>query len=238
MSGPSTWHQGLQAVLHRRGLHLTRYQSTIHGRRAKLLRHAGVDVLLDVGANRGQYAAERRRHGYRGRLVSFEPLAAPFAELERLAQADPTWVAHRVAVGDRDGTVDIRVSQDDIYSSVLPVTSAAVAADARSATASVETVPMRTLDGLSGGLEGTLGVKVDVQGFESHVVDGATETLRRAVYLEMELSLVPVYDGQVLVAEQLARLGSLGYTLAATENLFPDRTSGRALQLNGIFLRG
>jgi hypothetical protein len=56
-----------------------------------MLNHARVDLLLDVGANVGQYAMRRIETGYSGRIVSFEPLSGPRAALEKEAAGHPNW---------------------------------------------------------------------------------------------------------------------------------------------------
>ena len=82
-----------------------------------------VGVVLDVGANAGQYGSVLREWGYAGRIVSFEPQAEAHRLLTKRAAADPTWrVAPPMALGDRDGEVEIEVSAESDMSSILPQT--------------------------------------------------------------------------------------------------------------------
>src|SRR4051812_12414371 len=76
----------------------------------KQLQARAVDVVLDVGANSGQYAIGLRQSGFQGRIVSFEPLAAPFAALTGNAEKDPLWDCHKYALGDTEGTVSVNVA--------------------------------------------------------------------------------------------------------------------------------
>src|SRR5215471_13906702 len=68
----------------------------------QMLTHLGISVVFDVGAHVGQYATRLRNIGYRGRIVSFEPQAAAFAELSEKAMLDPQWEVIRLALGDRE----------------------------------------------------------------------------------------------------------------------------------------
>ena len=87
--------------------------------REELLCTRGVSVVLDVGANSGQYGAMLRALGFTGRLVSLEPVADAYAELERRAGADGAWDAVRVAASDVDGEITLNVTGDSRSSSVL-----------------------------------------------------------------------------------------------------------------------
>jgi hypothetical protein len=55
------------------------------------LRSRNVDLVIDVGANVGQYAASLRKAAHAGWIVSFEPVAAAYEELAALANKDPLW---------------------------------------------------------------------------------------------------------------------------------------------------
>ena len=106
------------------GVDLVRFRSVRHafGRRARLMTTLGVDLVIDVGANRGQFGLEIRRGGYAGRIVSIEPLAAPYEQLSRLASRDERWVAIRSAVGPRGGSATMHVAANDgASSSFLPM---------------------------------------------------------------------------------------------------------------------
>ncbi|KAN17365.1 FkbM family methyltransferase, partial [Mycobacterium tuberculosis 2229BH] len=88
----------------------------------KQLKSRRVDVVFDVGANSGQYAAGLRRAAYKGRIVSFEPLSGPFTILESKASTDPLWDCRQHALGDSDGTVTINIAGNaGQSSSVLPM---------------------------------------------------------------------------------------------------------------------
>src|SRR5271155_5120319 len=111
-------------IARRAGLVVSRYHSEPAWKRqfVRQLESHQVDVILDVGANSGQYATGLRRAAFKGRIVSFEPLSGPFSLLERKASKDPLWVCRQCALGDFDGTISINVAGNaGASSSVLPM---------------------------------------------------------------------------------------------------------------------
>jgi FkbM family methyltransferase len=69
-----------------------------------LLAHYQINLILDVGANDGQFAREMRELGYNGRIASFEPMASCIATLQKLAEADPLWSVHPFGLGREAGS--------------------------------------------------------------------------------------------------------------------------------------
>lgn len=103
--------QQIHRLLRKSGYDIIKFSPTSHplARRGKLLETYGIDLVLDVGANTGQYGKELRDRGYEGRIVSFEPLSSAYKELEATARADGLWHTVNVALGDaqEDGTINI-----------------------------------------------------------------------------------------------------------------------------------
>ena len=88
----------------------------------------------------------------------------------------------------------------------------------------------------TGGKENIL-LKIDTQGFEWQVLDGAEETLSKCQGVLCELSLVPLYEGQRLWLEVIERLNSMGFTLWTIQSGFIDSQNGRTLQVDAMFFR-
>ena len=205
------------------------------------LQKFGVDLVFDVGANTGQFSESLRSYGFNGTIVSFEPLACAHAKLIENAARDPKWHVHpRIALGDTEGTVDINVAGNLFSSSILPMLERHRAAAAESAYVGVESAPISRLDAIA---EPYLReakapfLKIDTQGFEQHVLDGAAGILPRLRGVLCELSLVPLYEGQPLWMEMLARLEADGFTLWAIQPGFTDFRDGRTLQFDAIWFR-
>jgi FkbM family methyltransferase len=197
-----------------------------------------VRTVLDVGANRGQFGTELRRCRFTGRLISVEPLSEPFAALSAIAAADGNWHVERAAVAAEPGSVTVNVSKNSASSSILPILERSVHAAPQTQYVSTEQVDATTVDELVARHEldpGTTLLKIDVQGFESAVLDGAAKTLSQFGGVRLEMSLVPLYDGEALMPEMTARLNDAGFDLWFVEPGFSEPDTHRLLQLDGVF---
>jgi FkbM family methyltransferase len=198
-----------------------------------------INVVLDVGANSGQFAQWIRGIGYKGRIVSYEPLTAAHHKLMEISAQDSQWtVAPKMALGSTSGEIRIHISGNSASSSVLPMLALHKKAAPYSAYLDAETVPLKRLDDvcpLSKDLRPLL--KVDVQGYESAVLNGASRVLERCQAIIIEMSLVPLYDGQLLALELWAFLDRLGFQACHFNPGFRDPQSRRMLQMDGIFVR-
>ena len=238
MSAKSWVWEHTKTTLRKRGIEVSGSRWSIRQRRQRMLSHYGIDVLLDVGANIGQYATEVREAGFPGVIHSYEPLSGPFRELTAACRKDPRWHAHQVAVGDSTGSITINISEATKFSSARPIAERARTESPDAAYVGSEVAALDTIDNLVADVDATnLGLKIDVQGFEGSVLDGGEKTLARTRFLEMELSPQPVYEGQMLMLEALQRLDRLGFVLSCTENIYPVPYTGRSWQFNGIFIR-
>jgi len=205
------------------------------------LRKFEIDLVLDVGANKGQFASEIRHYGYAGRIVSFEPLSQAHGELLQSSAGDSMWEPYpRCALGDHNGEVEINVAGNSESSSILPMLESHRSAAPESAYEGKEIVPIKTLDAVAGQyLKDARApfLKIDTQGFEWQVLDGARESLPHIKGILVELSLVPLYGGQHLWREVIDRLEADGFTLWAFKPVFSDQSQGRTLQVDGVFYR-
>ena len=193
------------------------------GHLRSLLRLHCIDLVIDVGANRGQFALDVRRAGYTGEIISFEPLRAHQAQLTHLAEMDGRWKIVPCGLGSSNTEVDLNVYQDDTFSSVL-----AVNASARRnfgqlvALEHVERIAVRRLDEVCAELaiatSRKIFLKTDTQGYDAAVLAGATHTLRQTLAVLTEAAVAPLYDGASRLDDINSLLMTLGFERAG---LFP-----------------
>lgn len=200
-----------------------------------------IDLVLDVGANRGQFASGIRQGGYSGKIVSFEPLTIAHAKLTKISATDQLWeVYHRCAIGDHDSEVTINVAGNSASSSILPMLESLISAAPHTAYVGQETTSLLRLDSIDPKYFSEYKnpfLKIDTQGFEWQVLDGALNSLPYVKGLLLELTLTPLYSGQHLWEDFLVRLKDEGFTLWALQPGFTDSLNGRTYQVDGIFFR-
>jgi FkbM family methyltransferase len=201
-----------------------------------------INLILDVGANVGQFGRELRQHiGFTGRIVSFEPMRSAYAALRKAAAGDRLWeIAPRTAVGAQSGTVTLNIAGNSASSSVLTMMASHVDAAPESRFVGTEVVPLEPLDALATGYftgDSVGFLKIDTQGYESEVLRGATKTLSRVAGVQLELSLIPLYQGQELMPKLVERLQDMGFDLWAVAPAFVEPRTGRLLQVDATFVR-
>ncbi len=208
-------------------------------RRQKTFETAGVTVLLDVGANEGQFAALVRERGFTGRIASVEPVPEAYEALVRARAGDASWTGVHAALGAQAGTLPMTVTTDTRCSSLLPVGAIAgyipVAAPART----IE-VPVERLDALWGGLVRTgdvVALKIDTQGYEVRVLDGLGDRLAEVAVLEVELALLPLYEGGSSLEALLPRLTAAGFGVVSLDDGHVDPATGQVLDVDVLMRR-
>lgn len=210
-------------------------------RLVNLLERRRIDLVVDGGANAGQHARLLRAAGWRGPILSIEPIPELHARLRRLAAADPAWrIGPRVALGARAGHALLEVSAESDMSSLLPRSARLERLSPGSAVTrriEVEVARLDELPELAHGPERRLFVKLDLQGSEAAALDGLEGLLPRVEGLQLELALVPLYVGETDFRAMIDRLAGLGYAPWLFLPGYVDPRSGRELQMDGVFFR-
>ena len=185
---------------------------------ADLLKRLHIDCVLDVGANRGQFAERLRMMGYPGHIFSFEPMPVEFALLEQAAANDPRWHCYNSALGRTEETKPFNVvgiGEATVYSSFLAPREGAAMPSVGAEVA----MTIKVLDTLFPEIEAKAGpgaryfLKLDTQGFDLEVCAGAVATLPRMLGVQSEISVQPLYEGQPGYIESLSFYQNLGFAL-------------------------
>lgn len=197
-----------------------------------LLAALEIDCVLDVGANRGQFAESLRGIGYEGRIVSFEPVPRAFAELVKAMAGDPLWSGHEFALGSEPGTAQIHVPDETSGSSFHDLVEDLHFETQEVAVARLDAV----FPTLGLGAAPRVFLKMDTQGFDLEVFKGASGCLDAVLALQSELSVVPLYVGMPNYLEALGVYEDAGFSLYNL-SLVDRISTGRILEMNCVMER-
>jgi FkbM family methyltransferase len=197
-----------------------------------------IRTVLDVGAHDGEFAATIRKVLPEATVHSFEPLPDIFQRLRSRNRGDRRFHAWNLAIGDQTGSFTMHVKNFPATSSLLPAGSLGKHFP-HLTTINTQPVTVTTLDTWSQevALHDGLLLKADVQGFEGHVLRGASRLLERSPVLLLEVSFEPLYAGQPLFEEIASWLAERGYRLQGMVEPIADPRTGRQLQSNAVFRR-
>jgi FkbM family methyltransferase len=206
----------------------------------ELIDRCAVDAVLDVGANRGQFRHFLRRSvGYRGLILSFEPVRACIEALRPQVARDPRWFLYEFALGRRDETRTLHVSKDSRCSSFLDATPETYGVPL--AQAHDEEVSLRSLESVLPEIRKAHRferpyLKLDTQGYDLEVVHGAGRALQEFVALQTEMSFLPIYEGMPDYSTSLAEITGRGFDVS---NFYPAARdeAGRSIEMDCLLIR-
>jgi FkbM family methyltransferase len=199
-----------------------------------------IDVILDVGANTGQFYKDIRKLLPTPVIYSFEPLPDCFAELKRIGANDRNFKPINVALSNHTGVVEFRKSSSSPSSSILPMSNLHKANFPVTSGETLVQVQSRRLDELDDEIEfgQNLLIKIDVQGAEKEVIQGGIHTVSRAKVLFIETSFQELYVGQTLFKEMTDMLYELGFVYFGGTGYLVSPLNGSNLCEDSIFLSG
>lgn len=199
---------------------------------------AGLATVVDIGANRGQFALAARRWAPQARVISFEPLPGPAQVFRAVFACDDQVVLHEAAIGPQAKRCEMHVSARDDSSSLLPIAglqSKIFPGTGEVSTIEVQVAPLDTFINPD-EIRAPALLKLDVQGFEYEALCGCEALLPRFEQIYCECSFVELYAGQKLAAEVIAWLAARGFRLVGMYNPAYD-AAGQAVQADFLFRR-
>ena len=205
-----------------------------------ILKKFDIDLVLDVGANKGQYAEELFENGYSGKVVSFEPLTKAYQDLLNNSSNNKHWIIHeRCALGESNNDIEINISKNSVSSSLLDILDEHVASAESSNYIGKELTKITRLDDVFSLYDenSNCALKIDTQGFEKEVLLGALKSLDKISLIQCEISLFELYKGGPLLDEIKDFLEELDFSLWALYPAFVSKTDGKTLQIDAIFVK-
>lgn len=216
-------------------------EEATHQHLAELFARMRPECVLDVGANAGQYAERLRGHGYRGWIVSFEPIRSVFEELAERAERDERWRTFNFALGAANETRQLGVASVSQLSSFRRSNRyAAKEFPGASEVEHAERVEIRTLNDcwaqcLAEVPQNRVFLKLDTQGWDLEVLKGASQVLDALAGVQLEASVMPIYDQVPSLTETLAATSELGLDLSGIFAVNADSLF-RLIEVDCVFI--
>jgi FkbM family methyltransferase len=200
-----------------------------------------IDYVIDVGANEGQFAQDLRKSKYSGFIYSFEPLFDAHQKLVLNSLSDPKWIIHKpVACGSHQGKLSINIAGNSASSSFKKMLPSHLSAAPYSKTVGFQDVEVVTLDSeIERWLEvkTPIFLKIDTQGYEEEVLAGAEKTLKVVEAVQIELSILELYQGQKLYDYFFGFFEERDFLLFDILPGFTNYQTGQLLQFDAIFVK-
>ena len=198
-----------------------------------------INILFDIGANTGQYAKNMRELGYSKKIISFEPLTDAFNILNENSIKDDSWLINNYAIGDENSSGVINIAHNSISSSILNMLPSHANSSPTSKYIAKEEIELKTLDSVFNSFckkDDKVMMKIDTQGFEKNVIDGAAKYLNNIDIIQLEMSIIPLYKNEMIFIDMMKYLDEKNFQLFSLENGFSNPTTSQLLQVDGIFV--
>jgi FkbM family methyltransferase len=223
----------------RRGLRKLGIERIHHPSFAGLMAHEAIETVFDVGANDGHFGSEIREQGYKGTIVSFEPIPSVFEKLKARSASDPKWHVFCQGVGDQEGHLPISVTAATVFSSFKAPSNYTARKFSGAQVDRTEMVPVGRLDRFLDQhpeFGANAYLKIDTQGFEKEVLAGAGEHLRRFKAIQLEVALRPLYDGQDTLVSMVTWMADQGFEIGLAKENGYDWSTMRLLEMDLLFV--
>ena len=209
-----------------------------------VMRSRGINCVVDVGGNRGQFARRLRALGYSGRIVSFEPSPSVLPLIQAAAERDPEWTVRPVALSSQPGQGELRLHKEPQLDSLLDTLPGVIddipfIEETGTATITLSTLESEYPEIIAGIDKPQVLLKSDTQGHDVEVLRGAgAKGLDPSVVAVLvELAALPVYSGQPAMTTVMERVMADGFDAVAFEPLFESSDGLRMVELDALFMR-
>ena len=194
--------------------------------------------VVDIAANRGQFALIARKIFPDAIIHSVEPLNEPALIFQKVFEKDPKTFLHRCAVGTEKAIMKMHIAATDDSSSLLPIGQEQVRLFPKTGEHEIRDVQVLPLHEIidEKKIHSPALLKLDVQGFELSVLEGCQSLLYNFEFVYVECSFVELYEGQALAYEVVAFLSESNFILDGIYNIYYD-SKGKAIQADFFFTK-
>lgn len=163
-----------------------------------------IDCVFDVGANVGQYATMlRKKVGYKGLIISFEPNPQAAQECRRKSNPDELWIVEECAISNMDGILKFNIMNDSEFSSIHePSTSETEFFAHDNSVKKTLEVKSETIASAYQRIQQKFSfnrpfLKLDTQGHDFMILKNQEQAMKKFVALQTELCIKRLYTESV-----------------------------------------
>jgi FkbM family methyltransferase len=200
-----------------------------------------IDLIIDVGANKGQFGQLIRKLGYKGDILSFEPVLSSFELLKDRAKNDPRWKVFQLGLGDKKDQREINTFKSSDFSSLLAPNAKGKELFDKIREGSKELIEINTLDNILLDLKISKTrktfLKMDTQGYDMHVFSGAKNSIDSIAALLSEISITQIYDGMTNYHNALMEFERNGYVVSALFPVSHDENDLSVIELDCVMIK-
>ncbi len=196
-------------------------------------------IIIDVGANKGQFSIAAANTFKEADIYSYEPVPETYQQLKKNTLNKVKIKTKCSGIGEIVGELPMHINSHSHSSSMLHLADAHKQAFPNAEESHEVIVPVTTLDNEfeSIDLSDEVLLKIDVQGFESYVLNGAIKTLKNTNYVLLEVSFKPMYEDEIIFDGVNDILKKLGFKFLRPVDWLIDPNSGEYLQMDALFIR-
>lgn len=217
------------------------FTSSRESRTERLLKSQNIDLVIDCGANIGQYGKWLRNLGFKNNILSLEPLSDAYGKLTKHSAKDAKWDIMQCGLGDEDNKREINVSKNSVSSSFLERTELLSQAEPNTTYIRQEEVVIKKLDtilpSITQNKKLSIFLKIDAQGYEKKILEGAKDALKYIKICQIETAVKPTYIGGSHLVELVDLMSEKGFELVGIEPNFMDKKTGKLIEADCLFER-
>ncbi len=197
-----------------------------------------IDLIIDVGAHKGEFAIETLKENFKGTIISFEPQPQIYKTLLENSRKYNNWHIHeRCGIGKKNKNLNLNIMNESTCSSFFAPTKNLLTIDPNTKIVKKEKTKILSLNNLflkNYKIKKNTFLKIDTQGYDKFVLDGASKILKKILYVQMELAIEPLYKSEVNYERMIKYMKKRGFIIwnlgGVIENL-----KGKSMSFDIIF---